>query len=57
MKYRVIGSRRVMDTAPGDVFEADLPPEQEGSLIAAGHIEPVSKPPKKSADGGEPKEQ
>lgn len=41
--YRVVGPRRVFDTAPGDEFKAALHPDQEAQLIEGGHIEVVPK--------------
>lgn len=41
-RFRVIGPRTVMDTAPGDEFDADLPTEQERTLTEAGHITRVT---------------
>ena len=38
--YRVTGSQRVCDTAPGETFTATLTPSQE-MLLEWGHIERV----------------
>lgn len=37
-KYRVIGNCAVFDTAPGEVFEADLDEFDERRLVDGGHI-------------------
>jgi hypothetical protein len=40
-KYKVIGTSRVFETAPGDEFEMGLRMGQEAALVAGGHIERV----------------
>jgi hypothetical protein len=39
--YKVVGTSRVFETAPGDQFEKGLRMGQEAALIAGGHIERV----------------
>jgi hypothetical protein len=51
--YRVNAPTAVLDHEPGDTFEADLDPVQEGRLLAGGHLvvdeasAPAFKPPAK----------
>jgi hypothetical protein len=44
--YKVIGTSRVCETAPGDTFQAALRMGQEEPLIEGGHIERVDVPKK-----------
>lgn len=37
-RYRVSGPRPVLDTAPGDEFEADLTAEEERTLLGSGRV-------------------
>jgi hypothetical protein len=37
-KYRVVGGREVFDHQPGEVFEADIPAEQEARLLERGSL-------------------
>jgi hypothetical protein len=39
--YKVVGTSRVFETAPGDQFDKGLRMGQEDALIAGGHIERV----------------
>lgn len=40
-RYRVTGTQPVLGNSPQKTFEADLPPEQEGPLLASGAIQEV----------------
>lgn len=42
-RYRVVGTAKVCGHAPGEVFEADLPPEQEAPLLKIGAVQVVTK--------------
>lgn len=39
--YKVISKHVVLGHHPGEVFEAELKPSQERSLLRSGHIEAV----------------
>lgn len=40
-RYRVVGTAKVGGHAPGEIFEADFPPEQEAPLLKIGAIQVV----------------
>lgn len=40
-RYRVCGPRPVLDTPPGEEFEADLSAEEERTLLDSGRVELV----------------
>lgn len=40
-RYRVTGTQPVGDHKPGEIFEADFPPEQEAPLLKIGAVQVV----------------
>jgi hypothetical protein len=47
-RYEVTGTRPVLDHQPGEIFEADIPLEQEERLVQGGAIRVIPVEPVKS---------
>jgi hypothetical protein len=56
-RYSVTGDQPVLDTLPGETFEAEIPADQEEFLISIGAIRVVSNDPKHDKRIGRNKKQ
>jgi hypothetical protein len=49
-RYRVVGPHVVLDTAPGDVIDQEIPRFQAGQLVSGGFIAEVTEEPSQAAN-------